>query len=697
MNFLNPGFLYLLPLISIPLIIHLLGKQKYKTVEFSTLRFLIKLEHDVIRKLKIRQIILLIVRTLLLLILILVFARPVKTSKSPGVYIAKGKTLYLVLDNSSSMSIQNQGETYFEECIKNISGLEKEIEYPFNLKIVEAVKPGKIVTFGFIERKNELFEILKKYEVLPSISNINKALLNIHKDIIEKEEASANIWIFSDFQKSNWVNSTNNSQVNKLFNTTGTRVVLFPIKENINNVAIKDLKIVDQIIEPGKIVNLTSTLVNWGKEEVEIPVSLYLENERASQILLKIPAYGEKSVSFEFVPIKAGNLSGKINIRNDNLIFDNNRYFVINIPKQINVLIVGRDHENDKFLLKALNTFSSSLFKIKYISPALMAMENLYNYDEIIFSDIDRLPTGISNLVKKFTEDGRGIILLPGTGSDPETYNKYWVQEFGLPKWKNTRESTNNNFISLGNILEKHPVFKGVWRNINDFKNYPEFYKIPGFLCDSRHLVLMNFEDSTPFIIEMTDQGHFFLIATSPGKNWTTFQLSGFFPVLLQRMLLYLANNSFQEWSYSTLDTLNFKGLETINSTDISILTPDDRRFLPNNSGQNNFNFYNTQLPGIYKIYSKSELFRKFVVNINKDEQIGEFLDEKDYKKLIKDYQGKIAVYTKQNFGQDLNLSSNKDLNIIFLFIVLIFAGVETFIGRINRKITIINKKKVIK
>ncbi|MCK4640205.1 MAG: BatA domain-containing protein, partial [Candidatus Marinimicrobia bacterium] len=73
MSFINSFFLYLLPLAIIPLVIHLIGRQRYYQHEFSTLRFLKQLEHDLIRKLKIRQILLLLLRILLILLIVLAF------------------------------------------------------------------------------------------------------------------------------------------------------------------------------------------------------------------------------------------------------------------------------------------------------------------------------------------------------------------------------------------------------------------------------------------------------------------------------------------------------------------------------------------------------------------------------------------------------------------------------------------------
>lgn len=76
MNFLNSTILAGLVAAFAPLIIHLLNRQKVRTVQFSSLRFLRDLQKTKMRRLKLRQALLLIIRTLIVVFLVLAFARP---------------------------------------------------------------------------------------------------------------------------------------------------------------------------------------------------------------------------------------------------------------------------------------------------------------------------------------------------------------------------------------------------------------------------------------------------------------------------------------------------------------------------------------------------------------------------------------------------------------------------------------------
>ena len=83
MSFLAPSLLWGLLAAAVPVIIHLISKRQTQRVDFSTVRFIKELEHDTIRKLKLRQIILLILRTMAVILLVLSFARPVKIGYFP--------------------------------------------------------------------------------------------------------------------------------------------------------------------------------------------------------------------------------------------------------------------------------------------------------------------------------------------------------------------------------------------------------------------------------------------------------------------------------------------------------------------------------------------------------------------------------------------------------------------------------------
>ncbi|HCA80475.1 MAG TPA: hypothetical protein DEP53_12155, partial [Bacteroidetes bacterium] len=109
MTFLNPLALFGLLAASIPILLHLLNLPKLRTIEFSTLTFLKELEKTKIRRLKLRQILLMILRTLLVLLIVLAFARPTIRGSFAGSIGSHARTsAVLLIDDSFSMTTEDE-------------------------------------------------------------------------------------------------------------------------------------------------------------------------------------------------------------------------------------------------------------------------------------------------------------------------------------------------------------------------------------------------------------------------------------------------------------------------------------------------------------------------------------------------------------------------------------------------------------
>ena len=102
----------MLPLISVPTLIHLWNKYRVKEIEFSTISFLKIMESKSIKKVKLIELLLLILRTLIILLIVLFISRPVlKGEFSNWVYNPQSMITAIIVDDSFSMKgIRNNQE-----------------------------------------------------------------------------------------------------------------------------------------------------------------------------------------------------------------------------------------------------------------------------------------------------------------------------------------------------------------------------------------------------------------------------------------------------------------------------------------------------------------------------------------------------------------------------------------------------------
>src|SRR5262249_24336350 len=114
MTFLNPLVLFGLAAAAIPVILHLLNLRKLRVIEFSTLTFLQELQQSKIRRLKPRQLLLLLLRTLLVISIVLAFARPALRGTMLGNFgsHANSTVVYILDDSFSEGASDEHGERF---------------------------------------------------------------------------------------------------------------------------------------------------------------------------------------------------------------------------------------------------------------------------------------------------------------------------------------------------------------------------------------------------------------------------------------------------------------------------------------------------------------------------------------------------------------------------------------------------------
>ncbi len=106
LSWINPLYLVGLLLLALPVLIHLVQKQHSQGARFPSLMFLKRIPQREKRRLEIRHWLLLLLRCLLLLLIVLAFARPFFSSATGSTGLEPGRQdSVIVLDRSYSMRI----------------------------------------------------------------------------------------------------------------------------------------------------------------------------------------------------------------------------------------------------------------------------------------------------------------------------------------------------------------------------------------------------------------------------------------------------------------------------------------------------------------------------------------------------------------------------------------------------------------
>src|SRR5215813_4471267 len=124
MSFLNPYLLFGSLALAVPVLIHLVRREKSEIIPFSSLMFLLKVPKRSIRQQKMKNLLLMALRLLILALLVGAFARPYMTQPAKAAPNSNSnRGTVLMLDNSYSMQYGDNFDRLKTEAQKRIDSM----------------------------------------------------------------------------------------------------------------------------------------------------------------------------------------------------------------------------------------------------------------------------------------------------------------------------------------------------------------------------------------------------------------------------------------------------------------------------------------------------------------------------------------------------------------------------------------------
>jgi len=199
MVFLNPSILLGLLASLIPIVIHLLNLRKLNRIEFSTLDFLKELQKNKIKRIKIKQWILLILRVLIILFIVISFARPTLENASiAGTSAAKTTSIFL-LDDSPSMGVIGNNGSFFNESKENLNTLLNQFNEGDELHLLTS---SGLVDISSVNIQN-IREKLNNIGLTGISGNFSGTFYSGVAELIKSDNFNKEIYLFTDNKNPN--------------------------------------------------------------------------------------------------------------------------------------------------------------------------------------------------------------------------------------------------------------------------------------------------------------------------------------------------------------------------------------------------------------------------------------------------------------------------------------------------------------
>ena len=616
MGFLTPLFLAAAATALIPVVLHLVRRMRAREVPFSSLMFLSATPIQRIRRRRLQDILLMLLRAAALALLALVFARPfLPQDQVPFVLERQQESVVILVDVSYSMQHEGRFEAALEAARTRLESGDEWALVAVNQGAEQLTELGRDRTIHQAALA-ALEPTFASTDFFPAFS--------LASDILQDARyASRTIVLVSDFQQTGFS----------------------PAMENLvlpENVSFEPIQIGAGSVENRYFTDFAATLHRRGERvavhldarvEPEGEVTLFLDGAETAQ-------QNGPSVSFRPVTDRTGQVLGRLMVEDVQGQSDNEHFFSYTIQARPQILIVDRsDSQLTAFFLRsAFDLGESSQFRVS----VRQTPSQLGGISLVIVANAATLGAGEVRTLLRFAEEGGAVVLAYADPGIPGAANLLGTAQATSIVRAHELQSAG---AVIANVDAQHPVFE-LFAGGSILR--PRIRQYMQVSPDSLSQVLAYFDTGDPFMIERaTGQGRVLLFTTSLSTEWTDLPLTEVYVPLLYQVARYATERSGASPQYSVGEVVSLDGLPGETWT---IAGPGGSVFTVEVDSAGLGHFRQTGLPGHYQA-SLGTTRSTFAVNI----------DPRESDLTSRDFEQAYAAVTYQPEETDLSVRLPED------------------------------------
>lgn len=536
MGFVAPLVLAALGALAIPVLLHLIQREKKRVVEFPSLMFLRRIPYQSVRRRRIRHWALLLMRLAALALIVLAFARPFFRRQTLAAATQNGaRELVVVVDTSYSMGYGDRWSKAQAAARQAIDGLAAG-----DRASLVFFSTGADLAVRSTADRGRLLAALSSAAVGPGATRFAPALKLGGSLLGESPLPRREVVLISDFQRRGWEETPGRDDVR-----LPDRTVLTPVavgEGTTTNLSITPVSIERTRFENQDRVTVTGGVANHGAGAASrVPITLEVNGRSLQTLPVDVAANGTASVTFAPFTIASRNMRATIRIPPDNLPRDNTFNFVLSPSEPVKVVLVGRpgaEREN-LYLARALSIGDAPRVDLTARTIDGVSDADLLHASVAIVNDV-QVPDAAATRLARFVSSGGGLLVAAGPHAS-------WPSKGAdiLPALPAAvLDRTTGTPSRLGALEYAHPVFD-LFRSprSGDF-SAARFYGYRG-VDHAPAQVLARFDDGSPALMERrSGSGRTLLWMSTLDLGWNDLPVKPVFLPFVHTMMRYLADYS---------------------------------------------------------------------------------------------------------------------------------------------------------
>lgn len=496
MQFLAPLFLAGLAALAVPVLIHLIQRERKEALQFPSLMFLRQVPYKSVRRRRIRNWFLFALRCLALVLLVAAFARPfVARSEAAAGTLDPSREVVVLLDRSYSMS-------YGDRWTRALAAARAAVEAlgPQDRGTIVFFDAGAAAAGPGTSEKLRLNQALDTARVGSGTTRYGPAL-KLAQGLLEASLLpNREVVLISDFQRSGWDGDAGARM------PPGT--IIRPVAVNeaeTSNVSVTDVSFRREMVSGRERVTATARLANKGAQSVnDHAVVLQLDGRDVETVRVDLSANGVATAAFPPFTLPDRETRGTVRAAADALEKDNAFHFVLSPGQAIGVLIVdGSSESTSLYVRRALALAERPAFRVETRRGGELRAADVSGRAVVVLNDVPYPGGETGRRLRELVESGSGLIVALGERTGGNGWGEAGDMMPGSPGAPADR--INGGGATIGYLDYAHPVFE-LFRapRSGDFSSSRFFRYRPVTMQGAvdGQAVVARFDDGTPALIE---------------------------------------------------------------------------------------------------------------------------------------------------------------------------------------------------
>jgi hypothetical protein len=534
MSFLAPLFFVGLAAVAVPLIIHLIQRERKEVVHFPSLMFLRQIPYQSVQRRRIHNWLLLALRCAAIALLVAAFSRPFfKQDPTRVVAAASGaREVVILLDHSASMGYADRwtrAQAEAQKVASSIGAGDRATLVLFATGEEEAVRATS--------DRASLEVAIREAQVTSDATRYGPALRYAQSVLSRSTLPRKEAVLISDFQKTGW------EQREEIRLPEGATLTPISVATpGTANVSVTKADFQRTPFANAEQVAITVLVVNRGPAKVaDLPVKLEIDGREMESKPLNLEANSSGSITFKPINVADANVRGVVRAGTDQLAIDNAFFFVLSPTRPVSVLQLvadGASAQTSLFLSTALEQGVAPVFKTDVMPISRLTAAALERRSVVVLNDVGQVSSASDALLKQFVEQGGGLFIILGDRTP-------WGSA-GSPLLPGALGPSVDRSVApkatFGQIDHSHAIFELFKTPNSGSFTDAQFDRLRTLTPAPTDQTLARFDDGRAALVERrVGAGRVIAFTSTVDRSWNTFPVTNVFVPVVHLAFRYLA------------------------------------------------------------------------------------------------------------------------------------------------------------